>query len=143
MDILINWIVATDAGNLVARGALLLIGAGIWSNLMLLASYVPREAVPIRVAILIVLGVGAGAGAVHAALWGHLLHGAVYASAASGLVLALLLSVVGTPKEVSQIYDAPIDRGRWLADSSLVRLVSDWGDLSARQSSKSKNRGER
>lgn len=138
MDVLLGWIMGTDAGNLVARGALVLIGAGIWCNLMLLASYVPRQAVPIRVAILIVLGVAAGAGAVHAALWGHLLHGAVYASAASGLVLALLLSVVGTPKKVSELYEEPIDRSRWLGDSSVLKRVSDWGELAIRSGKREK-----
>ncbi len=135
MDALIAWMLHSPTGSLVASTLLFLLGLGIWANLMLLASYVPRQAMPIRVAILIVLGVGAGAGAVHSAVWGALVHGAVYAAAASGIVMVLLICVVGTPKQLSGQYCQPIDRGRWWSSkvvqpvANIKERVSNWGEL--------------
>lgn len=147
MDSLINWMLLSPTGSLVASTLLFLVGLGIWVNLMLLATYVPRQAMPIRVAILIVLGVGAGAGAMHSAVWGALIHGAVYAAAASGIVMVLLICVVGTPKQLSGQYCQPIDRGRWWTSkvvqpvAQMKARVSDWGDLHAARGPKRRKKG--
>lgn len=137
MDALISWILFTEAGDITARTVMALTGLGIWANLMLLATYLPRDAVPVWVALLIVLGVGMGVGAVHSGVMGNLLHGAVYVSAASGIVMALLIGVVGTPRQVSARYCVPIDRRRWWSVNvmqpvaTIKERVSNWGDLPA------------
>lgn len=135
MGILLNWILFTSEGDVAARLVMFIVGAGVWVNLMLLAAYVPRNGVPIWVALLIVLGVALGAGAMHSAAWGHLIHGAVYICGASGVVMVLLIGVVGTPKRISERYTEPIDRGRWWLlnvlrpVANIKERVSNWGDL--------------
>lgn len=143
MENLINWIALTEAGDLTARIVMVAIGAGVWANLILLATYVPRQAVPVWVAVLIVLGVGLGAGAVHSGLLGHLIHGAVFVCGATGVVLLLLLGIVGTPRSVSENFCQPIDRGRWWTapGHGLRDRISNWGDLGPRDEPKRKDRG--
>jgi hypothetical protein len=147
MDALLNWILFTQEGDFTARTVMVIVGAGVWINLMLLATYVPPNGVPVWVALLIILGVGLGAGAIHSAAWGLLIHGAVYICGASGVVMVLLIGVVGTPKRISERYTAPIDRGRWWIlnvlrpVANIKERVSNWGDLPS--AGKPRKRGRR
>lgn len=140
MDTLLYWIVNTEAGTTAARAALVLLGAGIMVNQMLLCAYVDRRAVPWYVAVLIVAGVSAGAGALHSGVYGNLPAGAVFSAASCVALIGMLVTHVGTPRRLSERYQAcEIDpdlartRAWWrdLADHAydLKDTISDWGEL--------------
>ena len=100
MNELLIWITTTEAGQLTARAVLMLCGLGIWANLIVLANYLPREAVHLHTAVLIVAGVAAGGGAAHAGFINDLPGGAVFLALSTASLLLLLIGVVGTPKSM-------------------------------------------
>ncbi|WP_288253750.1 hypothetical protein [uncultured Hydrogenophaga sp.] len=135
MDALLTWITATATGRDVARLVLLLLGLGMWVNLLLLSAYVKRQAVPLHVMVLVVVGGAAGMGTAHAGFVGNLPAGAVCLAFAAACLIGLLLSVVGTPRSMSQRYCTPIDRARWWAHNvagparHTLERASDWMGL--------------
>lgn len=141
MDALLTWIMTTNAGTTAARVALVLLGAGMMINQLLLAAYVNRKCVRVHVMLFIVAGAAAGTGALHSGVIGNLPAGAVFSALAAGCLIGLLLTEVGTPHRMSRKYQTPLDldltRTRtWLHD--LVERIqdikeaigSDFGELS-------------
>lgn len=148
MDALLTWITTTTTGRDLARLTLLLLGVGMWVNLLLLAAYVKRQAVPLHVAVLVVCGGASGVGSAHAGVFGNLAIGAICIAFAAACLIGLLLSVVGAPRSMSARYCMPIDRGRWWAQNvagparHTWERTSDWMGLETPQS-RSKGRGKR
>ncbi len=109
MDTFVLWMLNTPTGTVTARVVLVMLGAGILINQILLAAYVHRKAVPVALMVMIVVGAAAGAGTLHAGVVGDLGAGAVSAAAACACLIGLLLTQVGTPTKLSRQYQEPVD----------------------------------
>lgn len=134
MDALMLWITETELGLLCARIGLMVLGALILGTLMTVAAVSKRGALPWHVALCIVVGVASGMGAAHAGYFAHLGAGAFWTVLACLANLGVLISAVGTPRDVSEQFSTAPPRAGWLNDivahaRGLNEMAGDWPEL--------------